>query len=542
MSFICSIFSVLLHYVVLPFVALYILLIIYHEYLSSQRDIQDLALLNQSNIAATRKSNETAIYRNNQTPHGLPLVTGLAVRDGFKLRDGNLRDWWSVLIAQEKKKESPESDRVIVEDSKTGTMLLSMSQIQTLSSQLSSYFKGKEYTVIGSVLPLFSYHSLLLSLACFSTNGLTYHHFIDFPRTQPEEVDVMVCYKSQLTFVQRLKYKLIIVIDSESTSSGIVSWDQIISEPTPTAFEHTHDPKETLSYPFRQTTSLNATHSYTHQNFVSSCASMVKSLPMAHELTSNDTIMITQGNDLTQWGKFMAALIVGGKVILGDSDDKEVIDSWIEKYQPSIISVNEKYVTNTVNSYDQEESKKSGVAASFNSLILSRAIHMFSEGIFTSSAQQSSLFNSLRLTYITHHIATNDPASNLTSSDLTKYRAITSSRAIQTTSLPPSTGGLLSHIFQTNYYDYRILSTDKLRNLGTVTLTLELKLRAVPGLDIEQDKAGEVCIRGFVVGTPYGEKALGVARKDGEEVGGEGWCPLRGVRGRFGIDGCFYEG
>lgn len=461
---------------------------------------------------------------------------------------------------QEKKKNNNNKDilnkreRIIVNDLKagngaTGVKALDIDEVNRTTTQLSQWFLSNQYTVIGSVVPLFSYHGIITSLSCFLHTGLTFHHFTDLPRSQPEDVDVMVCYEEQLPHVLRLDYKLVIVITEDPQKSFdndhnvVVSWDQIPinnnnsnNDDQTSDFQYTYSPTEDQGFPFRQTTISNSqTFSYTHQNFVSSCATIVKSLPLSHELTPADTILITQTNDLNQFGKFMAVLLMGGDVVLGCVPHASVHET-IDVYKPTIVTLDSSHVQQFLNKYEeQQQQQQRSIWSDFKQ---ARAQHLLSEGIFTESCTVSHVYRQLRLSFIANDATNNGGELSLSSGQLTTYRILTGSRAVT----ERSHCGILGPVLSTNFYDYRIFSNKQLCNCGVPSLALEMKLRSVAGYgDVCVDKAGEVCVRGFIVGTPYGVEALQRAKAAAEQVGGEGWCPLVGFRGRFGVDGCFYE-
>ncbi|KAH3676387.1 hypothetical protein WICMUC_002018 [Wickerhamomyces mucosus] len=495
---------------------LYLLLFLYHEYLDSQRDINEIALNQQSNISPTRKEQESAIYRNNQTPHGMPLITGLQIRHGFRLRNGNLKDVWSVIFAQKEK-----SNRISINDS-DAQYSLDINNLNGMIKGIANYFNQEGFEVIGTTLPLFSYHGFILALCCFFS-GFTLHHFAQLPRVQPD-VDVMIGYETDLLNIQRLKYKQIIVVsedpDKKYEDDGVKGWSILgnLSELNEEQFKYEYAEKDDQGIPFRQTNQF-LTHEYTHLNFVSSIAAIVKSIPIGKEIGPRDKILVTQSNDLKQFPKILATLLLGGSIVLNSLPIS--IKETIEIFKPTIV---------TLDPNSAKQFLENQVISGLQSLKLARSKHLLSEGIFSSSAALNG-FESLRIVYLG-----NDQAkSQLSSDDLTTLRSLLGSRVLSERYI----SGALGSILNTNFYDYRIFSNDKLINRGTASLALELKLFQHKELPIEQ-RHGELCIRGFIIGKPVGENELQRVAKSGTKVGGEGWMPT-GIIGKFGNDGCFYE-
>lgn len=468
----------------------------YDKYLKSQRDIHELALQEQSNISVSRKSDETAIYRNNLIPHEMPLVTGLQIRQGFKLRDGNIRDIWSVGM-NHKTSTFQFTDENIK---------LSIFQLNSSIKQLNEIFKQKQVKVVGSCIPCGSIEGFITGMTCF-TNGLTFYSFDGIPRFKPE-VDIMIIKKSQLNFIKPLGLNLFIIEDDWS-----INYDK--SDPN---FEYKYQNSYDQGIPLINSIG-NKSYSFTHQNFVSATSSLVKAIPLGHEFNSKDLLLVHKfNNQIHFWSKIFAIILFGGSIISNNSNEL-----LIQELKPTIVLINTETAKHLLNRITSKLSI-------FQNLKISRSQQLLSDGIFSYNSQLSG-FKHLRLMYITTYAKFDDTISSL---NLTLLRSLTGSRIINERILNQLSGPLTS----TNFYDYRVFSNN-IVNRGTSSLSLEMKLFKKDGLDIEKKK-GELCIRGFIVGRPTDQKELENAINEGERVGSEGWMPT-GITGTFGRDGCLYE-
>ncbi|PHH78095.1 hypothetical protein CDD80_7388 [Ophiocordyceps camponoti-rufipedis] len=76
----------------------------YHMVTSREPDVHPLLLVRQSVASTVRNEGESAVYRSQAAPHGMPLNTGLNVKDAgaarwSRGRDGDLRDIWRKAVA-----------------------------------------------------------------------------------------------------------------------------------------------------------------------------------------------------------------------------------------------------------------------------------------------------------------------------------------------------------------------------------------------------------------------------------------------------------
>lgn len=492
----------------------------YSKFLDSQKDIHELALSEQSNISSTRKSDETAIYRNNQTPQGLPLLTGLQIRNGFKLRNGNLRDIWSVVMGQK-------NVNSVTFINNGQEIKADAYNLNAIFEKLNTFFTDNRIETIGIGVPLYSYHGFILSLTCFF-NGLTAHHFNHLPRSKPE-VDILIVQENNLADALKLGVRLILVVSDDGSKTfsqgNVINWSELgdLSQLSNGNYNYTYDPIYDQGVPFKDTYNFSTT-TYSHQNFVSSIASVARSLPLGHEINNRDTLLIGyEDSSVKYWSKIFSVLLFGGSIVLGSSSEPIFNESLIKRYQPTILGLD--------SSAAKRFFLKKQDNGTIHSFLLHRVDYLLSRGIFSDMAALPE-YKSLRLIYIDQQNKTNQ---NVSSAELNQIRSLSGARIICERFLP----GIIGSALNTNFFDYRVFTNSKLKNCGTSSLSLEIKLFKYKDLNIEK-RQGELCVRGFIIGRPNDQQDLESAIQKGEKVGSEGWMPT-GVIGKFGVDGCFYE-
>ena len=82
---------------------LLITFVVYRIVTSRDPDSHPMLLARQAQASAVRLEGESAVYRSNSAPHGIPLNSGLNVKDPgdskwARGRDGDLRDVWRRVV------------------------------------------------------------------------------------------------------------------------------------------------------------------------------------------------------------------------------------------------------------------------------------------------------------------------------------------------------------------------------------------------------------------------------------------------------------
>ncbi|KAG0669439.1 hypothetical protein C6P45_003792 [Maudiozyma exigua] len=540
--------------------------------IDNKRDLSDVALNEQANITSVRKNNETALYRNFLVPIGFPLTTGLGLSLGYKIRNGNFMDVWKAImdVTLEKKNFV-----------KFNGEKYTLPQLNGMANHIiKTVYEKYDVKQIGVNISTSSHQGFVISIASMihsvrhpKGNGLL-HYLTTVPRQRMEDIDVLVIDSWQSFRMLNNSenwYKLIIVCDDTTSVlrpdnldhlDNVKTWNEIIagySSESQFIYEPPTDNSDELKLLFNITTSTNFTTSFNQLNLVSSISAFIKTFPLHHELSSEDTITqiadpfaVTKTN-LQMWTKLLAVLLHGGSAQLlteGNLSLDDIKDTTLLMANPSSISI----LTKTMKSAYISEGL-------FDSIKQSIATSLLSEGIMTKLAKFNiPQISKLRAIYLIEELSNESqilsfnekiPKRSLckqinakfTSTKLNYFRAIFGSRLIVELYCPYIIMGPIS---QTNFFDYRIFSKvvdNNVTCVGSMTTTLEAKMVVTENntdLNIEK-RQGMLCVRGFTIGRPISEERLLLASKlSNDFAGGEGWIPLVGVFGLWGQDGCLY--
>ncbi|CCH58810.1 hypothetical protein TBLA_0A10320 [Henningerozyma blattae CBS 6284] len=587
------------------------------------RDLDPIALNEQSNKTTVRQPKETAIYRNFLIPNGLPLTTGLGLSAGYKLRNGNFGDVWNSIICN----GSSIKDLKFINQ----TEPISIFQINSMAKLLSeNWFNNKNTSkYVGIAVPLSTSYGFISSIACMmstiydsNTLPLFLHHV---PRTKIENLDILILdtwesYK--LLGESKNWYKMIIVCESTNSANTIsnysstpklISFFDIIKHVKnlkDKCFEYQFNlekVKDDQKQLFQILSPTNKLTQFTQVAFMSGIASFIKTFPVGHSLTDKDvmTLLINKkdtGFLLNTLDKIFAVLLHGGSIqfinelpsSIAPLSSRSNLNTHIHTASTTSISTVVSSSSNSASAPPNSNfnSKASinleflkgttllSISASnmkkiidhiqkshtniFDNFRLNWATLLFSYGIFSKCGERQSRFtDNLRCIYLEeiikpHQFILNYPreipklniqnskiieSPNLSTVHLNLIRSLFGTRLVRELIIPYLTIGPIA---QTNFYDYRVLSSnvdDKLISFGPLSTSLEGKfvsLDLVPELDIRK-RQGMLCIRGFNIGLPVENDRLEKLMKVSEDYGGkEGWMPLVGLYGLWGLDGCLF--
>lgn len=354
--------------VVAVFVIVIASIILYSKYLETQRDIHVLALEDQSSVSSTRNRGETAIYRSPLVPHSYPLLHGLSIRNSFSLRDGNIRDVWSVALAQVQHSaakhhatsgtsfSNPQPSRIaegfkpneVCFYDSNGSMLFSKDyyQLNFMFKKLAKCFDNcldnldghKLNWKVGSVLPVYTYQSFLASMACF-LNSFTFHTFHDFlPQTALADFSLDFLLLQQKDLDMALKVysslvKIFIVTDileipvqyeislTENPKMKVITWDQFMDfaendfiGDSDSQYQYQYNKSYDDFIPLRETKSYNTTE-YTNQNLVSSIANELKSIPSNESWNDKSLLFFAEDSQCCYfYNKILTAVLSGSSI------------------------------------------------------------------------------------------------------------------------------------------------------------------------------------------------------------------------------------
>ena len=132
--------------------------LVYPVIFSTEPDTHPLLLSRQSTASDVRQHGESAIYRSNETPHGMPLRSGLNIKEKSAAawsngKDGDLRDIWN---AKAQDMPSNEQEKPVVFLTVLGTELQVEHKMDALSNEISvlgTHFRQYEGNRVAIYLP-----------------------------------------------------------------------------------------------------------------------------------------------------------------------------------------------------------------------------------------------------------------------------------------------------------------------------------------------------------------------------------------------------
>ncbi|KAL6928528.1 hypothetical protein ACO0SA_003271 [Hanseniaspora valbyensis] len=268
---------------------------------------------------------------------------------------------------------------------------------------------------------------------------------------------------------------------------------------------------------------------FTQNNLVSAISSFLSILPSGHFLTKNDVLTVLVDfenksfNNVQLFFKALMMLMTGGKVnFIRLSENEETnIPKETTLLQATSANINRLL---SIGGY-QDVKTKFGYR-------LSKTLQL--ENVFQKTFKTE--LNNLRIIMITRMTT-----QQVSTSHLSLLKTIFQSRLILETYIPMEAGSIktLGPIFTTNLFDHRTFNPKVEANVtfaGVVYPSLQFKLLK---RESDEDKIGELKIRGFTIGLPIKK----LKEKYSDEIGkdADGWVSVFGVSGCIGADTCFWE-
>ncbi|OUM54523.1 hypothetical protein BVG19_g3928 [[Candida] boidinii] len=566
--------SVLLTILIASLVLIYLSL----PYLKNNlTDVDILALLNQSSTSHTRKLGETTIYRSIDVPHGFPLTTGLRIRSGYNLRDGNLKDiWYNCIIDLKESNNNNNNNIKSVNFLNDKNESISFLKLNKLCHDLENSINGStKFKKINLMAPLNQINSLtVLCTGLFMNSNYTLNYISNEFNLKdvPEDSDIIFTISANIPTLLRYleNFTQIIVLDEISdnflqNSDKIIRFADFIKSKNDDKGEN-----EDLKYDYNPDdirveinpliiSSNKSTTKFYQRNFVSAISSQLMSLPKDHNWNPSDKLLISiNDNDSNNKDtsiepdisnfivKFLSGLLSSVNEITISLDSELSIDKLI-KINPSILSMNSFNFKKMINNQIKSDLP-----------ILSKiSKNLITNEIFNNLGKLKE-FESLNLRLVYLSINNNlhyNFQNSINSSELITILSILNTRII----VEKLNRFCVGPIFKTNLFDYRLhksdlnlLSSSDLfyRKLGVASNCIESKLKdsEINGVGLlAENKAGRLFIRGFNIGKSdlninTFKKVESGEKGDGAEdaADDEGWMPTE-IFGKFGNDGCFYE-
>jgi hypothetical protein len=486
---------------------------LYSHFAREWREIDPVLLEHQTSIGETRKACESATYRSVDVPHGMQVTRGLSLRNGYKIRDGCLKDIWHLALSN--RDETMKPTRVSLGE-KTFTIGQVNSALHRIAQRLEKYQKIAVYGKLNENPEL-----LLVVWSCFFVLDkvvLVYENGYDLSLVDSEDESLAIITTDRYSkdappaiFGTVIGVEFVNDSDLEdSVSSAFSDIIQIEGDIKP-SMSYEYDPNKDFANVNNHSYSLvkNGKETKFFQvNFVSSVASKLLSVPRSYSWNASDRVVIsyndssfTSNNIIFQ---SLCALMSNVEAINIVNPDMLTKLSDIEKFNSTILCIDSHTLRDICTS-----TKKSF----WQSFKLQRGEYFNSLGYFTKFGQLNHSLN-LKLTYVTQL----EPG--LSSFICNFCKTVLGSRITREV----FTDFTMGPILKTNLFDYRVVETRSLALLGVPANSVELKILK----DSEEAKQGRLFVRGMSVG-----------KGDHSVMDDDFWIDS-GIEGTFARDGCFY--
>jgi len=524
---------------------------IYQVFTARDPDAHPMLLARQAQASPVRQEGESAVYRSHSAPHGIPLNSGLNVKDPgdskwARGRDGDLRDIWRRAVAGGLDREGKETGEV-------GRLLTVLGSEQVVEHDLADI--TRQINLIGQNIKQAGGRNV----AIYLPNSIEFLAtlfacaFYDLtvtlvPYDQPIERIISLLHKAKadtvVAAVGSFPYdvitksypaleQLIWVVDEGSRhmdwnevpkgtggAVNVSTWSEIIQDQEPNAgtelpaIDKKSVPKKVLAFwPSGELTE------FTHANIIAGIAGQLTSVPTTQRITHADLFLpVDSFSTMYPLVLTLSALYSNASVALnsvaGDSPDLVLATQGVA---PTIIVAS----AGTLAKTHAETAGKLNTSL-YNIVHWFQTRALVQDGVMPLASMFSRMYDSLRpaigttpgklrLIYVSEQAGIK--STPLSSQMLSDLRIYTGSRIIYALTSAKVAGA----VTQTGLYDYRVGSDPETQShFGAPVTSVELFFR-----DNKQHKttdtasAGDVFARGpAVVG---GEAPLGISGKIRED-------------------------
>ncbi|KAG6309169.1 hypothetical protein E4U44_007329 [Claviceps purpurea] len=521
-----------------------VLIITYRIMSATEPDIHPLLLARQSIPSAVRHEGESAIYRSQSAPHGMPLNAGLNIKDAgvpkfSRGRDGDLRDIW--------RKAATGGDT-----GATGRLLTVLGSENVIEHKIEAdinrqiniigrYLEGQGSIKVAIYLPN-SIELLITLFACSFYPNLT-TVILPFNVTEPElinilrrsAVDTVVTASGSFPFDSVVKAyslirQLIWVVDDGSRhmdwndvpegtggSVNVTTWQDLVNEtPDSTLTElppvdKDQVPQDIVTFWQDKASNIGEMVRFSQANLASAVSSQLVAIPSRERLTQTDLFLpVDPLSNIHTLTLTLAALFSNTSVALnsvaGQSADLALATQGVS---PTVVVASPAAL---LRSHEESIRKlSSGLAKLSHTLstktLTQRGVHAASNALsgFAAGARLrvGTTPGKLRLVYTAERIGAHTPL--LSCQVLSDLRVLSGARIIYALSAARVAGS----VTQTAVFDYRV-SADVETHFGAPTTSVEIYMKDLGSHKTTDDVVeGEIIVRGPCVSG--GEARLGVS-------------------------------
>ncbi|TDZ12780.1 Long-chain-fatty-acid--CoA ligase 3 [Colletotrichum spinosum] len=534
---------------------LLVAIVSYRIFSSQDPDTHPMLLARQAQGSPVRQKGESPVYRSHSAPHGMPLNTGLNVKDPgaskwSRGRDGDLRDIWKRAAfgaPDEDGKPSVGKGRLLTVLGSENVLEHKLDDVTRQINLIGQHIHDQGGIRVAIYLP--NSIELLVSLfACSFYPNLT-AILIPFDVSNEELIsmlrrsaaDTVVTAPGAFPFDPVVKAypalrQLIWVVDEGSShmdwnevpegtggSVNVATWQDIIREapseagrelPAP---DKESEPKDVITFWQTKPGTMEEMVRFTQANLVSGVAGQLAAIPANQRLSPSDLFLPADAlTNIYPLSLTLAALYSNASVafnsVAGRSPDLILATQGVA---PTVIVATPETLLRThQESANRLSSAIAKVAhwAQSRSLTENGVMPVASFASRLNSACRPAIGNKpgkLRLVYVADRVGAESPP--LSSADLSDLRIFLGARVIYALTAPKVAGA----VAQTGYYDYRV-HDDKRSHFGPPLTSTEILLRDTEDhKNADQEYQGEIIVRGpSVAGREASINAVGKIRDD----------------------------
>ncbi|KAJ0308361.1 hypothetical protein COL5a_000739 [Colletotrichum fioriniae] len=533
----------------------FLVAIVTYRIVSSQDpDTHPMLLARQAQGSPVRQPAESPVYRSHSAPHGMPLNSGLNVKDPgaskwARGRDGDLRDIWrrAATGASEEGKPVVGKGRLLTVLGSENVIEHQLDDITRQINLIGQHIHEQGGIRVAVYLPN-SIELLVTLFACSFYPNLT-AILIPFDVSDEELVmmlrrsaaDTVITAPGAFPFDSVVKAypalrQLIWVVDEGSShmdwnevpegmggSVNVATWQEILRDaPVDAAREvppvdKEIEPKDVVTFWQSKPGTMEEMVRFTQSNLVAGVAAQLAAIPTTQRLSPSDLFL--PADSLTNIHTLiltLAALFSNSSVALNSVAGK-VTDLALatQGVAPTVlVSTPETLLKTHQEATNRLTSALAKVAhwAQSRSLTESGVMPVASAAARFNSASRPAIGKTpgkLRLLYVADRVGAGSPP--LSSRELSDLRIFTGARVIYALAAPKVAGA----VAQTGYYDYRV-HEDKQSHFGPPLTSTEILLRDTAEYkNADQEYQGEIIVRGpCVAGNEATIKATGKIRDD----------------------------
>ncbi|TAQ87246.1 hypothetical protein B7494_g4411 [Chlorociboria aeruginascens] len=529
----------------------------YQVITSRDPDTHPMLLARQAQASPVRQQGESAVFRSHSTPHGIPLNSGLNVKDPgaskwARGRDGDLRDVWRRVLAGRLDQDGKETGDI-------GSLMTVLGSEQVISHNLSDV--TRQINLIGDQIKQnggkrvaiylpnsIEFLATLFACAFYDLSAI----LIPYDKSTEEIISFLKKSKADtiVAAVGSFPYDvvtknypalqhLIWVVDEGSkhldwnevpTGTGgavnVSTWQDIIQDQEPSAglelplIEQNGDLQNIIAFwPSGELVE------YTHGNLIAGIAGQLTSVPTTQRIKHEDLFLpVDSLSTIYPLVLTLSALHSNASVALNSVAGK----------RPDLVLAAKGVAATVIVASSLSLAKTHSEAAKKLSSPISRAVHWFhtrslvEKGVMPEGSLFSQSYDSLRpaigtppgklrLIYTSRQTGTDSPP--LSSKILSDIRAYTGSRIIYALTSAKVAGA----VTQTGLYDYRIdEETGGSSHFGAPVTSVEIFFKDTKQhRTTDHTSTGEIVARGpAVVG---GEASLGIVGDGHHAQAGEAY-------------------